>query len=363
LNPHDPSSLPPDLPLPVDDGGCIHLGGAPLSPGALRSTSGREIDLSRLESPTVLFFYPRTGIPGQPPSLGFRGEEWDSIPGARGCTPQSCGFRDLYSQFKALGVGVYGVSTNTTEHQREFKERNQVPFEFLSDSDLRLTQAMRLPTFEFPVETGGPNRLLHRMAWYVEPDALGVARIVKVWYPVFPPNENAAKVLAWLKQRAAITIRPSTPADDAFVRDELTRHWGGTQIWSIGRAYQADRIPGLIAEIGGQPVGLVTYELIPGSYQCEVVTVSSRVEDAGVATRLLEAVADQARKARCTRLFLTATNDNTKAIGFYQTRGWRLAALHKGIIAEARKRKPGIPAVGQRGIPIRDEIELERWLE
>lgn len=360
---HDPSLLPADLPVPADDGACVGLLHARLPDVTLPASGGRRVNLSGLNSPTVLFFFPRTGIPGQPPSLGFRGEEWDSIPGARGCTPQSCGFRDLYAEFKTLGVGVYGISTNTTEHQREFKARTHVPFEFLSDSDLQLAHAMQLPTFEFPLESGGPNTLHKRMAWYIEPDALGVPRIVKVWYPVFPPNENASKVLGWLMQRTAITVRPTTPGDATFVREELTRHWGGTQIWSIGRAYQADQIPALIAEIEGMPAGLVTYEILPGSYQCEVVTVSSRREDSGVATRLLEAVENRAREARCSRLFLTATNDNTRAIGFYQSRGWRLAALHKGIIDEARKRKPGIPVVGHRGIPIRDEIELERWLE
>lgn len=191
-----PYTLPPDLPVPVDDGACDHLAGAALPIGlALPATDGSMVDLSVWTvSPTVLFFYPRTGVPGEPPNLGYNGEEWDAIPGARGCTPQSCGFRDLYGELRALGVRVFGVSTQTTAFQREFKARNRLPFELLSDAELNLTRAMRLPTFVFPVESGGPNTLIKRMALYAEG---GVIR--KVWYPVFPPDRNAAEVLAWLK--------------------------------------------------------------------------------------------------------------------------------------------------------------------
>ena len=141
----------------------------------------------------VLFFYPRTGEKGR-----SAGPEWDLIPGARGCTPQSCGFRDLHREFGALGVAVAGVSTQTSEYQREFVERNHVPFDLLSDADLRLTRALRLPTFEFPVPGGGPTTLIKRMAWYCEG-----GRIAHVWYPVFPPDKNAETVLAWLRQRAS----------------------------------------------------------------------------------------------------------------------------------------------------------------
>ncbi len=160
-----------------------------------------------------------------------------------------------------------------------------------------------------------------------------------------------------------VAVRPARAGDGAFVREELLKHWGGTRIWSLGRAYEADRIAALVAEIEGEPAGLATYEVQAGGYQCEVVTLSSRREGEGVATRLLEAVRDEARRAGCSRLFLTTTNDNVTALGFYQSRGWRLAALHKGSVDEARRRKPTIPAVGHRGIVIRDEIELELWLE
>lgn len=356
----NPHTLPPELPVPEDDGAALHLHGAEVARVSLPATDGREVDLRELASrPAVLFFYPRTGVPGQPPNLGFKGEEWDSIPGARGCTPQSCGFRDRHGEFAALGVRVLGVSTNTTEHQREFKSRNHVPFEFLSDSGLALTRAMRLPMFAFPVESGGPNTLIRRMAWYCEGAS---PRIRKVWYPVFPPDKNAETVLAWVRQRRAIEVRPVGPADAAFVREELTKHWGSMGIWSLGRMIRADQIPGFVARVGGEAAGLVTYAFDSGGYQCEVVTLSTRLENRGVGERLLEAATDAAREAGCSRAYLTTTNDNLRAIGFYQKRGWRLAALHKGNVDEARARHPVIPVMGLNGIPLRDEIELEMWL-
>ncbi len=211
--------LPAGLPVPVDDGAAALLTGAILPRVPLRSTRGLWVALSDLAKPTVLFFYPRTGVPGQPPALGYQGEEWDSIPAARGCTPQSCGFRDLHSQFTALGVQVFGISTSTTEHQQEFVARTHMPFDMLSDSDLALVAALKLPTFRFPVESGGPSVLIRRMAWYVEPSRTAPAqpprrrprpvqplppepKIMKVWYPVFPPDRNAGEVLEWVSARA-----------------------------------------------------------------------------------------------------------------------------------------------------------------
>ena len=185
--------LPPDLPVPVDDGACDHLPGARVPSVRLRSTAGRWVDVAEIAGrPAVLFFYPRTGEAGKP-----AGPAWDSIPGARGCTPQSCGFRDRYREFGALGVTVYGVSTQETAYQREFVERNHVPFEMLSDRELALARSLRLPTFEYPVATGGPTTLLKRMAWYVDR-----GRIERIWYPVFPPDRNADTVLEWLRERA-----------------------------------------------------------------------------------------------------------------------------------------------------------------
>jgi len=361
--PHDPNILPAGLPAPTDDGAALHLRGRLLPDLSLAAGPAGAVNLARLPGPVVLFFYPRTGIPGQPPGLGFSGEEWDSIPGARGCTPQSCRFRDLHDEFVALRTSVLGVSTSTVEHQQEFRARQHIPFPMLSDAELRLTRALSLPTFEFPIESGGPSTLIRRMAWYCEPDHAGRQRILHVWYPVFPPDRNARAVLDWLKRRAAVRLRPAGPGDAEYIRAELTRHWGGTRIWSIGRAFEADRLSAFIAEINGERAGLLTYDINHGAYQCEVVTLSSTIENSGAATRLLEAAEFEARRAGCTRMFLTTTNDNTKAIGFYQTRDWQLAALHKANVAEARKRKPEIPLIGHRGIVIRDELELELWLE
>lgn len=188
-----PYVLPEGLPVPVDDGACDHLAGATLPPLALPSTSGREVMLTALDR-AVLFFYPRTGVPDEPAS-----DDWNLIPGARGCTPQSCGFRNLHAEFTRLGVEVLGVSTQTTEFQRAFLERNDARYAILSDAKLRLVRAMRLPTFEYKVESGGPDTLIRRQAWYVEK-----GRIAKVWYPVFPPDRNAATVLEWLGARACV---------------------------------------------------------------------------------------------------------------------------------------------------------------
>lgn len=193
--------LPPDLPVPVDDGACDHLPGAQVPSVRLTSTAGRSVDLRELaERPTVLFVYPRTGEPGKP-----AGPEWNAIPGARGCTPQGCGFRDLYREFLARGVSVFGISTQDDGYQREFVERNHVPFEMLSDRRLALTRALRLPTFEYPVDRGGPSTLIKRMAWFVE-----AGRIARIWYPVFPPDRNARMVLEWLEARERID-RPGRP--------------------------------------------------------------------------------------------------------------------------------------------------------
>ena len=187
--------LPPNLPAPVDDGACDHLPGSRVPSVRLASTAGRWVDVAQVaERPAVLFFYPRTGEPDRP-----AGPEWDAIPGARGCTPQSCGFRDLQGEFTALGVAVHGVSTQETAYQRAFVERNHVPFEMLSDRDLALTRALGLPTFEYPVDGGGPTTLIKRMSWFVDR-----GRIERIWYPVFPPDRNAETVLGWLRERARL---------------------------------------------------------------------------------------------------------------------------------------------------------------
>lgn len=366
---HNPAELPNDLPVPFDDGACDHLGREPFRnfPAALElpCTDGSLLNLSALTAtPTVLFFYPRTGVPGQPPNLGFNGEDWDSVPGARGCTPQACGFRDAHAEFARRGVNVLGISTNTTDHQREFRARTQTPIHFLSDSALLLTSELHLPTFKFPVESGGPTTLLRRMALYCDR-----SRIIKAFYPVFPPDQNAARVLHWLDHRADtrasqpddFTIRAIEPRDLTFIREELTRNFHAVQISSRGRWFDADQLPGFIAarRDGLDRVGLLTHTALTPGETCEVVTLSSRLENSGVGSLLLAAAVDAARSARCSRIFLTTTNDNLRALGFYQRRGWTLAALHPRQMDIARQTKPEIPLMGANGIPLRDELELE----
>jgi peroxiredoxin len=175
--------LPPDLPVPVDDGAANHLVGMPLPAISLPSTAGRFVDLSKLSSPrTVIYCYPMTGVPGQPLPEG-----WDKIPGARGCTPQTCGFRDRYSELTQLGVAVFGCSTQTTGYQREMAERLHLPFEVLSDAEFELCDALRLPTFEV-----AGKRLLKRLTLIIH-----WATIEHIFYPVFPPDESADQVVRY----------------------------------------------------------------------------------------------------------------------------------------------------------------------
>jgi peroxiredoxin len=186
---HDPTFLPPDIPAPQDDGGADHLTGMRLPDVALAATDGTTVQLSKLPGRTVLYVYPRTGVPGVDAPPG-----WDEIPGARGCTPQSCSFRDHFAELKALGVAhLYGLSTQDSAYQREAVERLHLPFAILSDADLELGRAMKLPTF-----TTSGMTLFKRMALVIDD---GV--IVKVFYPVFPPDQNAADVAAWLRKNRA----------------------------------------------------------------------------------------------------------------------------------------------------------------
>ena len=186
---HNPNFLPPDIPAPQDDGAARHLASLALPDIALPATSGAPVNLSKLKGRTVLYIYPRTGVPGVDAPPG-----WDQIPGARGCTPQSCGFRDHFAELKALRVDhVYGLSTQDTAYQREAAERLHLPFAILSDADHKLARAIDLPTF-----TTSGMTLLKRMALVIDD---GV--IVKTFYPVFPPDKNAAEVVAWLRRDAA----------------------------------------------------------------------------------------------------------------------------------------------------------------
>jgi len=175
----DVYSLPPGLPVPEDDGGADHLVGMELPSLVLDSSQGPV----NVRDFTVIYVYPRSGRPGVPLLPG-----WDEVPGARGCTPQSCAFRDLYPD---LGVPVAGLSSQSLDDQLEFAERNRMPFPVISDPERRLGAALRLPTFDIAELT------LYRRITLVSEDA----RIVKVFYPVFPPDANAGDVLAWLRSR------------------------------------------------------------------------------------------------------------------------------------------------------------------
>jgi peroxiredoxin/catechol 2,3-dioxygenase-like lactoylglutathione lyase family enzyme len=183
---HDPNVLPPDLPVPRDDGAARHLPGRALPDLALPATRGGALNVSILGGRTVLYVYPRTGVPGVELPPG-----WDDIPGARGCTPQACGFRDHFAELKALGVAyVFGLSTQDTDYQREAAERLRLPFPLLSDAELKFTRALDLPTFSLAGMT-----LLKRMVLIID-DGI----ISKVLYPVFPPDKSAAEVVGFLRQ-------------------------------------------------------------------------------------------------------------------------------------------------------------------
>ncbi len=159
-----------------------------------------------------------------------------------------------------------------------------------------------------------------------------------------------------------LTIRPITAQDAANVRAELMTHWQSRDIWSLGRCHHADALPGFVAEVDGHFAGCVTLHLDAGQWQCEVITLSSRGSAPGIGSALLHAAEEFACAQGCQRIYLTTTNDNTHAMRFYQRRGWQFAALHKGIVDRVRAVKPDYPLRGIDGIPIRDEIEFERWL-
>jgi peroxiredoxin len=178
----DWTTLPPNLPAPEDDGAADHLAGLELPDLVLGSSLG-PVNVRDL---AVIYVYPRTGKPGVPLLPG-----WDETPGARGCTPQSCAFRDLHGELSALGVRVAGLSAQSLDDQLEFAERNRMPFPVVADPERRLGAALGLPTFQIAELT-----LYRRLTLVAEN-----ARIVKVFYPVFPPDANAGDVLRWLQER------------------------------------------------------------------------------------------------------------------------------------------------------------------
>ncbi len=184
----DYSQLPPDLPRPVDDGAADHLPGTAVPALELPSTEGGSASLAELaRERLVAYVYPRTGTPGLPLPDG-----WNEIPGARGCTPQSCAYRDALAEFRALGATLVGISAQSAAEQAEFAGREQIPFPLLSDAELRLAESLRLPTFAVD-----GMRLYRRLTLVAE-----AGTIVEAFYPVFPPDRDAATVLGWLRANA-----------------------------------------------------------------------------------------------------------------------------------------------------------------
>ncbi|ETN43402.1 uncharacterized protein HMPREF1541_02561 [Cyphellophora europaea CBS 101466] len=182
-------TYPGDLPVPEDDGACKHLTGAAMPDLSLMIAKDptKTVNLSKQPGLTIAFCYPRTAAPGETVP-----DSWNAIPGARGCTPQACSFRDSFSEIKRLGVSqVFGVSTQSPSYQAEVHERLHLPYDLLSDEDLRLQQALLLPTFDWD-----DGKLLKRVTLAIEN-----SQILKVWYPVFPPDKSTEAVVAWLKER------------------------------------------------------------------------------------------------------------------------------------------------------------------
>jgi peroxiredoxin len=175
------------IPAPLDDGATRHLAGARMASVPLRATNGDTVDLSATPGRVVVYAYPRTGKPGVANPDG-----WDMIPGARGCTPQSCSFRDHFAELKALGIGhLFGLSTQEPDYQLEAAERLHLPFAILSDEHLKLTRAMNLPTF-----ATGRMTLLKRFTLVINDGT-----VEHVFYPVFPPDRSASDVVEWLSRR------------------------------------------------------------------------------------------------------------------------------------------------------------------
>ena len=178
------------IPAPTDDGAAAHLKGMTIPPVSLVATDDTSVVLSALPGRTVVFGYPRTGEPGKIALV----DDWDMIPRARGCTLQTCSFRDLFKELKDAGAKqVFGLSTQDNVYQTEMASRLHLPFPVLSDEKLALTRALNLPTMQVAGLT-----LIKRLALIIDN-----ARITHVFYPVFPPDRNAGDVLAWLKANAA----------------------------------------------------------------------------------------------------------------------------------------------------------------
>lgn len=308
--------LPPGLPTPTDDGGASHLPGVALAKIELPSTHGGVIDLSRLDR-AVVFTYPRTGEPDKPVPPG-----WDDVPGARGCTPQACGYRDLAADFDELGVRVYAMSTQTTAYQREFMLRTRFPFPILSDHVLACVRAMRLATFEWEVAPGVRVELIKRMAWYIE---RGVIR--HVWYPVFPPDRNASDVLAWLRERAPRRdnieiLTDLSRMDLGAIHSMIAKTYWSTDIRRdvFEKACAASVVVAAVDRASGKTVGFarVVTDKATFAWLCDVV-VDDAQQGRGVAKRML-ATLDRMPELATLRRWVLATRD---AQSLYEQFGYR----------------------------------------
>jgi peroxiredoxin len=192
---HDPLALPADLPIPRDDGATDHLRGRTLPDDvALVSSTGRVVRMADLSGVTVLFIFPRIGRPGREPAGGV--EAWNAVPGARGCTPQACGYRDHFGELTLLGVRVFGLSAQPTPDLAEAADRLALPYELLSDVAMALGRRLRQASFQFGGET------LYRRHTLILVDG----RIEQVFYPVFPPDSDVIRVLEWLRNRGMASL-------------------------------------------------------------------------------------------------------------------------------------------------------------
>jgi peroxiredoxin/GNAT superfamily N-acetyltransferase len=326
-------TLPPDLPVPVDDGGAHHLPGLPIPPLGLPSTAGRTVRLDEQETSeaeksavTVVYVYPRTGRPDEdaPPGL-------DAIPGARGCTPQSCAYRDHHAEIRQLGGRVFGLSTQATAYQREMAERLHLPYEVLSDERLELTRALGLPTFQYRDWT------LNRRCTLL----LERGRIADVFYPVFPPDADASRVLGWLRTRRDYRVRPAVVSDLPHlpaIEEAAARVFEPLALQVLGEAgdgvspaaFAAAQEAGLLwvaATPEGTPVGFALVELRePGAAHLRELDVLPEHGRRGAGRRLVREVQSWARQRGFSSVTLTTFRDVPWNAPWYQRLGFRVLA-------------------------------------
>ncbi len=356
-------TLPADLPVPQDDGGARHLPGLALPPLALPSTAGRLVRLVRpvrLDEPagaeaTVVYCYPRTGRPDRDPPPGL-----DAIPGARGCTPQSCAYRDRHAEIRQLGGRVFGLSTQETAYQQEMAARLHLPYEVLSDERLELTRALGLPTFRY-----GDWTLLQRATLLIER-----GRIADVFYPVFPPDADAGRVHAWLAARRDYRVRPAVAADLPHlprIEDEAGRLFAtldvpaplqeigeadpGISPAAFARAQAEGRLWVAVAAAGaatGEPVGFALVDLHePAAVHLRELDVLPEHGRRGLGRRLVRTIQSWARETGRDTVTLTTFRDVPWNAPWYERLGFRIPPpddlsprLREALVAEA---PPGLP--------------------